>query len=193
MHLNNSKAVFFWHVSSLVEAFNQSRKCIESIVTNIITFTLIHLGYCWSMLYSYYKEQFANILGGNNYLGLLSKLTQHQICKLAILENRRPRTWSHYGLTNFPADLLVRGYLKKQKRRFLPCYSSKISCSYLSFDVLPLISPLIWLMESTPPESRTCVALRFQGGKTYWACVNFFAQIPWPGLKKWRDFKYFIA
>ena len=33
----------------------------------------------------------------------------------------------------------------------------------------------------------------FQGGKTYWACVNFFVQIPRPGLKKWRDFKYFIA
>ena len=32
-----------------------------------------------------------------------------------------------------------------------------------------------------------------QGGKTYWACVNVFAQISWPGLKKWRDFKYFIA
>ena len=101
MHPNNNKAVFFWHVSSLVEAFNQSRKCIESIVTNIITFTLIHLGYCWSMLYSYYKEQFANILDGNNYLGLLSKLTQHQICKLAILENRRPRTWSHLRINKF--------------------------------------------------------------------------------------------
>ena len=34
---------------------------------------------------------------------------------------------------------------------------------------------------------------QLQGGKTQGACVNFFAQIPWPGLKKWRDFKYFIA
>ena len=32
---------------------------------------------------------------------------------------------------------------------FLPCYSFKISCSYLSFDVLPVISPLIWLIESS--------------------------------------------
>ena len=103
------------------------------------------------MLYSYYKEQFTNISGGNNCLGLLYKLTQHQTCKLAICENRRPRT--DLIVTNFPADLLVRGYLKKQKRRFLPCYSSKISCSYLSFEVLPLVSPLIWLMESTPPKS----------------------------------------
>ena len=62
-----------------------------------LTFTLIHLGYCWSMLYSYYKKQFTNISGGNNYLGLLYKLTQHQTCKLAICENTRPRTWSHYN------------------------------------------------------------------------------------------------
>ena len=32
----------------------------------------------------------------------------------------------------------------------------------------------------------------FQGGKTWWACVNFFAQIPWPGLKKWRDSNFFL-
>ena len=23
-------------------------------------------------------------------------------------------------------------------------------------------------------------------------CVNFLAPIPWPGMKKWRDFKYFL-
>ena len=93
------------------------------------------------MLYSYYKKQFTNISGGNNYLGLLYKLTQHQTYKLAICENTSQGP--DLFITNFPADLLVRGYLKKQKRRFLPCYSSKISCSYLSFDVLPLVSPLI--------------------------------------------------
>ena len=111
------------------------------------------------MLYSYYKKQFTNISGGNNYLGLLYKLTQHQTYKLAICENTSQGP--DLIITNFPADLLVRGYLKKQKRRFLPCYSSNISCSYLSFDVLPLVSPLIWLMESTPPESdrnRHCPA-----------------------------------
>ena len=42
----------------------------------------------------------------------------------------------------------------RNKRRFLPCYSSKISCSYLSFDVLPVMSPLIWLIESSPVTAR---------------------------------------
>ena len=48
----------------------------------------------------------------------------------------------------------------RNKRRFLPCYSSKISCSYLSFDVLPVISPLIWLIQSSPPATPPSSCLR---------------------------------
>ena len=92
------------------------------------------------------------------FLGLLYKLTQPQACMLAMLENRRPlrsQSWSHYRSANpkFFCRFIGKRILKKQKRRFLPCYSSKISSSYLSFDVLLVISPLFWLIESTPPES----------------------------------------
>ena len=31
------------------------------------------------------------------------------------------------------------------------------------------------------------------GRKNVLSSVNFFAQIPWPGMKKLRDFKYFSA
>ena len=52
MHLNNNKAGFFLNVSSLAEAFNQSRKCVESILININIYTdSSDVGYCWLMLY----------------------------------------------------------------------------------------------------------------------------------------------
>ena len=84
------------------------------------------------------------------FLGLLYKLTQHQMKT----EGQGP------DLITTDQQNFLRIYqwedTLRNKRRFLPCYSSKISCSYLSFDVLPVIhhvSPSIWLMESTPPES----------------------------------------
>ena len=87
------------------------------------------------------------------FLGLLYKLTQHKACKLAICENRRPRSqsWSHYRSTNFPADLLVRGYPKEQKKTIL----TLLQLLQLSFFRCSsnIISSNLTHIESTPPES----------------------------------------
>ena len=69
------------------------------------------------------------------------------------------------------------------------CKTKKIESVYLHQQTF---LHLVWEMTKRGALLHG-VPCRVQGGKTYWACVNFFTQIPWPGLKKWRDFKYFIA
>ena len=88
------------------------------------------------------------------FLGLLYKLTQHQMKT----EGQGP------DLITTDQQNFLRIYqwedTLRNKRRFLPCYSSKISCSYLSFDVLPVISPLIWLIQSSPLATPPSFCLR---------------------------------
>ena len=50
--------------------------------------------------------------------GLLYRLRQHQTCKQAICEET-VLVSLYYRSTNFPADLLIRGYLKEQKKAIL--------------------------------------------------------------------------
>ena len=67
------------------------------------------------------------------FLGLFHKLTQHQMKT----EGQGPDLIKNRS-TKFPADLSVRGYLKEQKGDSYPAKAPRSS-----FDVLPVISPLI--------------------------------------------------